>query len=320
MGGGLIGSLAIVDVTAPTITSSNAISHPENTALSHTLTANESVTWTKTGGADTALFTLVGSNLSMTAKDFEAPIDVGANNTYIVQVTATDAALNATNQTITVTITNIVDETAPTITSSAAVSLPENTALSHALTANEAVTWTKTGGADTALFTLVGSTLSMTAKDFETPLDVGANNTYIVQVTATDGALNATNQVITVTVTNVDEIAPTITSSAAVSLLENVALSHALTANEAVTWTKTGGADSALFTLVGSTLSMTAKDFEAPIDSGANNTYVVQVTATDGALNATNQTITVTVTDEAVEGLFPDNNTGASEYQLLFAA
>jgi hypothetical protein len=44
---------------------------------------------------------------------------------------------------------------------------------------------------------------------------------------------------------------------------------------------------------------MTAKDYETPEDSGSNNTYVVQVTATDAALNATNQTITVTVTDVA---------------------
>lgn len=296
MGGGLLGAVAAPDVIAPTITSSNAINLAENSALSHTLTANEPVTWTKTGGADTALFTLVGSTLSMTAKDFDAPIDVGANNTYIVQVTATDAALNATNQTITVTVTD-VDEVAPTITSSNAINLAENSALSHTLTANEAVTWTKTGGADTALFTLVGSTLSMTAKDFDAPIDSGANNTYIVQVTATDAALNATNQTITVTVTDIDEVAPTITSSNAINLAEDVALSHTLTANEAVTWTKTGGADTALFTLVGSTLSMTAKDFEAPIDSDANNTYIVQVTATDAALNATNQTITVTVTD-----------------------
>ena len=201
------------DVTAPTITSSNAVSWPENSAFSHALTASEAVTWTKTGGADTALFTLVGSTLTMTAKNFESPVDAGANNTYVVQVTATDAASNATNQTLTVTITD-VDDTAPTITSAAAVNLAEGTALSHALTASEAVTWTKTGGADTALFTLAGSTLSMTAKDYELPVDADANNTYVVQVTATDAALNATNQTITVTVTDVVDTLAALTLSA----------------------------------------------------------------------------------------------------------
>jgi hypothetical protein len=93
--------------SAPTITSSSSVSLPENEALSHTLTANESVTWTKTGGADEALFTLVGSTLSMTAKDFESPEDSGSNNTYVVQVTATDSGANQTNQTITVTVTDV---------------------------------------------------------------------------------------------------------------------------------------------------------------------------------------------------------------------
>lgn len=102
-----------VDATAPTITSSNSISLAENTALSHTLTANETVTWTKTGGADTALFTLAGSNLSMTAKDYEVPTDADTNNTYVVQITATDTAGNATNQTITVTVTDVVEYQGP---------------------------------------------------------------------------------------------------------------------------------------------------------------------------------------------------------------
>ncbi len=100
-----------IDATAPTITSLNAVNLAENSALSHTLTANEAVTWTKTGGADTALFSLVGSTLSMTAKDYEAPTDADANNTYVVQVTATDTAGNATNQTITVTVTDVADFT-----------------------------------------------------------------------------------------------------------------------------------------------------------------------------------------------------------------
>lgn len=102
-----------IDATAPTITSSNSVSLAENSALSHSLTANETVTWTKTGGADTALFTLAGSNLSMTAKDFETPADANTNNTYVVQVTATDAAGNATNQTITVTVTDVVEGSPP---------------------------------------------------------------------------------------------------------------------------------------------------------------------------------------------------------------
>ena len=99
------------DVTAPTITSSASVSNVENTALAHTLTANETVTWSKIGGADAAKFTLTGAVLSWTSstKDFEAPDDADANNAYIVIVRATDTASNTTDQTITVTVTNVTE-------------------------------------------------------------------------------------------------------------------------------------------------------------------------------------------------------------------
>lgn len=93
------------DVTAPTITSPATASVIETDAFSQTLTANETVTWTKTGGADAALFSLSGSTLSLPSQLYLSPADADANNTYIVQITATDTAGNATDQTVTVTVT-----------------------------------------------------------------------------------------------------------------------------------------------------------------------------------------------------------------------
>lgn len=101
-----------IDATAPTITSSTAANNAENSVLAHSLTANESVTWSITGGADSARFELSSSTLrwaSNGTKDYESPNDADLNNTYVVQVTATDAAGNATNQTITVTVTDVSD-------------------------------------------------------------------------------------------------------------------------------------------------------------------------------------------------------------------
>ncbi len=98
------------DTTPPTITSASSVSNPENSVLAFSLTANESVNWSITGGADSAKFELSGPVLrwlSNGTKDFEAPDDVGTNNTYIVQVTATDLSSNASNQTITVTVTDV---------------------------------------------------------------------------------------------------------------------------------------------------------------------------------------------------------------------
>lgn len=115
-----------------------------------------------------------------------------------------------------------------------------------------------------------------------------------------------------------DTTAPTITSSASQSVVEGTPFSMTLTANEAVTWSLVGGADQAQFSLSGATLSMTAKTFASPVDADANNTYIVQVRATDGAGNVANQTITVTVTASATNfvtnGTFTSNITGWSSF------
>lgn len=92
--------------------------------------------------------------------------------------------------------------------------MAENSAFSTSLTANETVTWAIVGGADASAFALSGSTLSMAAKDFETPQDTADNgtNTYSVTVQATDTAGNvSTQQTITVTVTDVAEATSTTT-------------------------------------------------------------------------------------------------------------
>jgi hypothetical protein len=184
------------------------------------------------------------------------------------------------------------DTTAPVITSSNALTIPENQVLTHYLMANEAVTWAKVGGANAADFTLASGVLTLPPQNYE------AGTSKVVQVQATDLASNVSAiQTITVTITDVDEIAPTITSAATFSAPENAAYNHTLTANEPVTWAIVGGANAAAFSLVGATLTMAAQDFEAGM------TLVVQVRATDTAGNqSTIQTITATITDVAEGG------------------
>lgn len=189
------------------------------------------------------------------------------------------------------------------ITSPAARSVNENAVLAHPLTANETVTWEIFGGPDAAKFEIVGSTLRWIgngAKDFENPDDANGDNVYQVTVTAYDAGFNATSQNISITVLDVDDVPPTITSSPSASVAENAALAHLLTANETVSWAIVGGADQSKFELSGNTLRWTGngtKDFEAPDDSNLDNAYVVTVRATDTASNTNSQTVTVTVTD-----------------------
>lgn len=186
----------------PTITSSNTVSVAENSSLGHLLTANESITWAIAGGADQAQFEISVSTLrwlSNGSRNFESPQDADADNAYVVTVRATDLSALTTDQTITVTVTNLPVE----ITSASSANVASGSVLSHALTADVAVTWAITGGNDQAQFEISGSTLRWLAngtRNYLSPGDSDSDNVYVVSVQATDGSFNAATQVIHITV------------------------------------------------------------------------------------------------------------------------
>ena len=305
-GGGAVASVSIDEGTRNT------------TTVFATEGEGQAVAYAITGGADAALFVIdpVSGLLQFAATpDFETPGDAGGNNIYDVVVTASDGTLVDT-QAISVTVRNLNDN-APVITSNgggaaASVTINEGTRNLTTVFATEAegqaVTYAITGGADAALFVIdpVSGLLQFAATpDFETPGDVGGNNVYDVVVTASDGALVDT-QAISVTVANVNDIAPVIVSNggggtAALAIDEgtrNVATVFATEAeSQAVSYAIAGGADAALFVIdpVSGLIQFAANpDFETPADAGANNVYDVVVSASDGTLVDT-QALSVTV-------------------------
>ena len=94
--------------------------------------------------------------------------------------------------------------------------------------------------------------------------------------------------------------APTFTSAATASVVENAALVYQASATDTqpVTYAISGGADAARFaiTTAGALSFVSAPNFEAPADADANNVYQVQLSASDGALSST-LALQVTVTD-----------------------
>ena len=207
------------------------------------------------------------------------------------------------------------DSTAPTITgpssatgATSSQSVQENSTAVHTFTANESVTWS-VSGTDSSFFAITsGGVLTITSRNFEAPADVGANNTYIVTISATDVGSNATTQILTVTITNVNE-APSITNNSssatfAFSQLENSTsvVTYAATdvdAGSSLSFSISGGSDSADFTINSGSgvLAFTANpDFEAPADSDQNNVYIVEISVSDGLLSDT-QTVTLTITN-----------------------
>ncbi|WP_176556397.1 cadherin repeat domain-containing protein, partial [Rubellimicrobium rubrum] len=234
--------------------------------------------------------------------------------------TATDSTGNASQQTLTVTVLDL-DDIAPVISGpsggagsgTAAKSVSEGTLAVHSFTGDEGVTWAIVGGTDQGQFTInpgSGELRFASGPDFEAPVDANTDNIYLVTVQATDGNGNSSQQLVTITVTDVAEDAtpPAITglsgaagdATSAKTVDEGQTAVATFAANEVVTWSITGGSDQGRFAISPSTGALTfvaAPDYEAAGDTDGNNIYLVVVTATDGFGNASHQTVTITVAD-----------------------
>lgn len=191
-----------IDTTAPTISTASTASNAENSVLAIALAANETVSWSITGGADQALFEISGTTLrwaSNGTKNFESPNDADTNNTYIVQVTATDAAGNATNKTITVTVANVNE--APTVANAIAdQNATQSSAFSFQFASNvfsdpdsgDTLTYSATKSDGSALPAWL--TFTAGTRTFSGTPALGDIGTLSVKVTATDtGSLAVTN-------------------------------------------------------------------------------------------------------------------------------
>src|SRR5207247_1094752 len=126
--------------------------------------AGTTLTYSIQGGADAAKFSInssTGALSFVTAPNFEAPADVGANNVYDVIVRASDSTL-FDDQAIAVTVTNVNE--APVITSncggdtaSVSVTLTLHAALPIVAAdpdAGTTLTYSIQGGADAAKFSI----------------------------------------------------------------------------------------------------------------------------------------------------------------------
>ena len=181
-------------------------------------TGNTSV-WDGTGGHDTISY-LLGATSPHTATATLA-IDQDTPLGTAITFGAIDKDGTPRSGGLTITVTEpggAVPNTAPVITTTSPVETPENGTAVVTLAATDAdgdpITWTKTGGADTARFALTsaGVLTFVAAPDYEDPADVAsadpanaaANNEYVVFVTASDGTAD-TELKLVVQVTNVDE-------------------------------------------------------------------------------------------------------------------
>ena len=293
---------------------------PENTTLAYSLE-----------GQDKDAFTIDTRNGQIRTKSGQT-YDYETQPSYLVDVKATDG--HSGDSAIPVFIDlNDVNEP-PTFISDATFEAEENNQFAGLVDAEDVDSgdgitgYTITGGSDRDLLEInSGGTLTFKdAPNFENPTDSGRNNTYIVEVTVTGGtggrALTAA-QTITITVTDENEL-PHFTSDDAFTVKENnkfvgrMAADDIDRADRITGYEVTGGSDQNEFEITNTNQLhfQDDPDFERPADSGNNNEYIIEVTATGGAdtrARTVTQEITVTVEDEDEPPGKPDPPTASNE-------
>ena len=123
--------------------------------------------------------------------------------------------------------------------------------------------------------------------------DYEIKSSYTATITATDG-INSTTQIVIVTVTDVNDVAPVFTSEASFIVEENQTAIGTVTATDIDT-----DSESIIYSVSGLEFSITPDGFlsfvSAP-DYETKSSFSATVTATDG-INSSSQIVTVTVTD-----------------------
>ncbi|HEY9817021.1 MAG TPA: cadherin domain-containing protein, partial [Candidatus Obscuribacterales bacterium] len=212
---------------APTISSAGTVAVPDETtavidiqATDDTNSEGDGLTYSLSGGADQSFFSIdpdTGNLAFLSAPDFETPLDADIDNTYDVDVSVTDADGASTSQQLSISVTDVNED--PTfVPGSGVVNVPENTTLVVDIEATDdsnsegnGLTYSLSDGADQSLFTIdaaTGELSFLSAPDFETPLDVGNDNGYAVEVTLTDAGGLSTTQLFNITVTDVNDPTP----------------------------------------------------------------------------------------------------------------
>ena len=206
-----------IDLTPPVWPSSYNINIDENETFSYELNATDNASTTLmysiVGGLDEALFSLNGSTLTfLTNKDFENPTDNDFDNIYEVILSTMDEANNETNQSVAITINNVIDE-APVLVNPLAINIDENISsntvifqvLKDGNNSDENTTdaFYITNGND-GNFTINSNgeiTVSSTSN-----LDFGINSSYTLTITASNDGGTSESVTLTININNVNEI------------------------------------------------------------------------------------------------------------------
>ena len=308
-----------VNDTAPTFSvATESITFTENdTSIVYTAVATDpegDIPSYSVSGTDSSNFTIDSASGALSFKtppDYEAATDHNSDNTYELDITASDG-VNSASLALSVAVQDINDNTPSFVASNESISVAENnassvyTALATDLDATDILSYS-ISGTDSALFAIdpsSGALAFQQAPDFENPSDSNQDNTYELNITASDGS-NQGAQALTITVSNVNEPLSFTTTGVNLTTAENnTSFAHIIEAaidedqGQPLSY-QLSGADQSAFNLDSSTRALSfanTPDYEKPVDQDSNNAYQIDIIASDGEYEAT-QSIAIAVTD-----------------------
>ena len=179
------------------------------------LTTNQTGDYTyKLAGEDKAYFTI---DNDYNLKFLETP-DYETKSEYHVTIELYEGGIKKASKALTITVTDDLsdndtsDATAPVFDTAANIQIPENKLEITTIQAHDesgTVTYAITGGDDKDRFIIDETTGKLTfnhfTADYEHPSDKDKNNEYLVEITATDKSSNKSEQLFTITVTDVSD-------------------------------------------------------------------------------------------------------------------
>jgi hypothetical protein len=294
----------VYETVAPAITSAASGSIVENSGadqIIYTAEANEDANFSLVGS-----YAALSINPTTGAVTLNVDPDFEVKPEYSFTVIATDAlGYSSAALQVTVVVTNI-DEAAPNITSASVAVINENSGAGQSFYTAEATDAEDVSGG--VSFSLADETLGFsidvstgvvtTNAGFTADFETAQSQSFTL--VATDVAANSAQQVVTVAIIDVDEVAPTITSGASGNNIdENLGAGQVVYAAVATD-------DSAVtYSLVDANLGFsidedtgvvtTNDDFVANFEAASSQSFVV--VTTDAGGNASQQGVTVAIID-----------------------
>ena len=290
-----------VNDIAPVFTSDATFSAAENQTAIGTVMASDA-------DGDSLTYSISGSEINISSSGvltFASAPDYETKNSYTATVTVSDGT-NSTTQNITVNVTDVTENVAPTISGlSSSITVAENQTSVVSVSASD-------GNGDTLSYSLTGtdaSSLSINSSGvitFNSAPDYETKTSYSLTVNVSDASTTA-SQAITVNISNVNEAPVAQSQPQGYNFSENStgvvfrANSQDPDSGDTLSFSLTGD-DAGDFNIDSNGDITFASDpnYESPTDANTDNQYDFNIVVTDsGGLNATSSS-SIVVTDIAL--------------------